>query len=99
MAHRGRQVLSDYRELAIVAVAAAVGLTVQGPLAWAVRHQGIDILLVILVFFTALTIEPRTLRDLPVGLAAPVRGPDRGHHRLTGAVVVGGAPGDGRSPA
>jgi predicted Na+-dependent transporter len=65
VAHRGRQALSDYRELAIVAVAAAVGLTVQGPLGWAVRHQGIDILLVILVFFTALTIEPRTLRDLP----------------------------------
>ena len=65
MAPRGRHVLSDYRELAVVAVAAAVGLTVQGPLAWAVRHQGIDILLVILVFFTALTIEPRTLRDLP----------------------------------
>jgi predicted Na+-dependent transporter len=65
VAPRGRHVLSDYRELAVVAVAAAVGLTVQGPLAWAVRHQGIDILLVILVFFTALTIEPRTLRDLP----------------------------------
>ena len=65
VAHRGRHALSDYRELAIVAVAAAVGLTVQGPLAWVVRHQGIDILLVILVFFTALTIEPRTLRDLP----------------------------------
>ena len=65
MAHRGRQVLSDYRELAIVAVAAAVGLAVQGPLGWAVRHQGIDILLVVLVFFTALTIEPRTLRQLP----------------------------------
>ena len=65
MAHRGRQALSDYRELAIVAVAAAIGLTVQGPVAWVVRHQGIDVFLVILVFFTALTIEPGTLRDLP----------------------------------
>jgi predicted Na+-dependent transporter len=65
VAHRGRQALSDYRELAIVAVAAAIGLTVQGPVAWVVHHQGIDIFLVILVFFTALTIEPRTLRDLP----------------------------------
>jgi predicted Na+-dependent transporter len=65
VAHRGRQALSDYRELAIVALAAAIGLTVQDPLGWAVRHQGIDVLLVILVFFTALTIEPRTLRDLP----------------------------------
>jgi predicted Na+-dependent transporter len=65
VAHRGRQALSDYRELAIVAVAAAIGLTVQGPVAWVVHHQGIDIFLVILVFFTALTIEPGTLRDLP----------------------------------
>jgi predicted Na+-dependent transporter len=65
VAQGGRQVLSDYRELAIVAVAAAVGLTVQSPLAWVVRHQGIDIFLVILVFFTALTIEPHTLRELP----------------------------------
>jgi predicted Na+-dependent transporter len=65
VAPRGRQLLSDYRELAIVAVAAAVGLTVQGPLAWVVRHQGIDVFLVILVFFTALTIAPHTLRELP----------------------------------
>jgi predicted Na+-dependent transporter len=65
VAPRGRQLLSDYRELAIVAVAAAVGLTVQGPLAWVVRHQGIDVFLVILVFSTALTIEPHTLRALP----------------------------------
>lgn len=65
MVHRGRQALSDYRELALVAVAAVVGLTVQRPLAWVVHHQGIDVFLVILVFFTALTIEPGTLRDLP----------------------------------
>ncbi len=65
MALRGRQLLSDYRELAIVAVAAAIGLSVQDPLAWVVRHQGIDILLVILVFSTALTIEPHALRELP----------------------------------
>jgi len=65
VAHRGRQALSDYRELAIVAAAAALGLTVQDPLAWVVHHQGIDVFLVILVFFTALTIEPDTLRDLP----------------------------------
>jgi predicted Na+-dependent transporter len=62
---RGRQILSDYRELAIVAVMAAIGLTIQRPLAWAVHHQGIDVFLVILVFFTALTIEPRSLRALP----------------------------------
>jgi predicted Na+-dependent transporter len=65
VAHRGRQALSDYRELAIVAVAAAIGLTVQSPVAWVVHHEGIDVFLVILVFSTALTIEPGTLRDLP----------------------------------
>jgi predicted Na+-dependent transporter len=65
VALRARQLLSDYQELAIVAVAAAIGLTVQAPLAWGVRHQGIDIFLVILVFSTALGIEPRTLRQLP----------------------------------
>jgi predicted Na+-dependent transporter len=65
VAPRARQLLSDYQELAIVAVAAAIGLTVRAPLAWGVRHQGIDIFLVILVFSTALGIEPRTLRQLP----------------------------------
>jgi predicted Na+-dependent transporter len=70
--------LSDYRELVMVAVAAVVGLTVQGPLEWVVRHQGIDVFLVILVFFTALTIEPRTLRELPAAW-----------RRLTVALVAG----------
>ena len=65
MFQRSRKILTDFRELVIVAAAAAVGLTVQSPLEWAVRHQGIDVFLVILVFFTALTIEPRTLRELP----------------------------------
>ena len=65
MASRARRLVSDYRELAIVAVAAAIGLSVQHPLTWVVRHQGIDIFLVILVFSTALTIEPRALRELP----------------------------------
>jgi predicted Na+-dependent transporter len=56
---------NEYRELIIVVAAAAVGLTVQHPLEWAVRHQGIDVLLVILVFSTALNVDPRTLRTLP----------------------------------
>jgi BASS family bile acid:Na+ symporter len=43
-----------------------------------VRHQGIDVFLVILVFFTALTIEPRTLRELPAAW-----------RRLSVALVVG----------
>lgn len=65
MPQRGGELLSAYRELAIVAVAAVIGLTVQAPLEWLVHHQGIDVLLVILVFSTALGIEPRTLRRLP----------------------------------
>jgi predicted Na+-dependent transporter len=63
--NRSRRVISAYRELVIVVAAAAVGLTVQRPLQWVVRHQGIDVFLVALVFCTALTIEPRTLRRLP----------------------------------
>jgi predicted Na+-dependent transporter len=65
MGRPGRQVISEYRELVLVALAAAVGLTLQHPVDWVVRHQGIDVFLVILVFSTALTIEPRSLRELP----------------------------------
>ena len=64
MTRHGRQLVGEYRELVIVAVAAAVGLTVQSPLARVVRHQGIDVLLVVLVFSTAITVEPRSLRQL-----------------------------------
>jgi predicted Na+-dependent transporter len=65
VARRGRELLSAYRELAIVGAAAVIGLTVRAPLEWTVRHQGIDVFLVILVLSTALGIEPRTLRRLP----------------------------------
>jgi len=65
MGRPGRQMISEYRELVLVALAAAVGLTLEHPLHWVVRHQGIDVFLVILVFSTALTIEPRSLRQLP----------------------------------
>ncbi len=65
MAWPGRSWLADYRELVIVLVAAVIGLTVQAPLAAVVRHQGVNILLAILVFSTGLSIEPRTLRQLP----------------------------------
>jgi predicted Na+-dependent transporter len=61
----GRQVISEYRELIIVTAAAIIGLTVQSPLELLVRHQGIDVLLVILVFSTALNIEARSFRALP----------------------------------
>jgi predicted Na+-dependent transporter len=64
MTRQGRQWVGGYWELLIVAVAAVVGLTVQSPLARVVRHQGIDVLLVVLVFSTAITIEPRSLRRL-----------------------------------
>jgi predicted Na+-dependent transporter len=57
--------ISEYRELMIVAAAAVIGLTFQSPLEFLVRHQGIDVLLVILVFSTALNIEARSLRALP----------------------------------
>ena len=60
-----RQWVGGYWELMIVAAAAVLGLTVQSPLVQLDRHQGIDILLVILVFSTAVGIEPRSLRRLP----------------------------------
>jgi len=59
------RVLGEYRELVIVAAAAVLGLTVQSPLEWFVRWHGIDVLLALLVFSTALSIEPRSLRRLP----------------------------------
>jgi len=59
-----RKQLSAYPELAAVLVAAAIGLAVQRPLAWLAAHEGINVLLVILVFATAVTIDPRALRRL-----------------------------------
>jgi predicted Na+-dependent transporter len=61
---RARKVLAAYPELAAVFIAAAVGLCVQPPLAWLADHAGISILLAILVFATALTIDPADLRHL-----------------------------------
>jgi predicted Na+-dependent transporter len=46
----------------MVLFAAALGLVVQPPFAWLTSHQGINLLLVILVFATATTIEPAALR-------------------------------------
>lgn len=45
-------------------VAAAIGLSVQAPLVWADSHEGINILLAILVLATAVTIEPAALGRL-----------------------------------
>jgi predicted Na+-dependent transporter len=59
---RLRKLLTEYPELLIVLVAAVIGLTVQSPLAWLTSHNGINALLVVLVFSTAVTIEPAALR-------------------------------------
>jgi BASS family bile acid:Na+ symporter len=61
---RVRVLLAGYPELLSVLVAAVLGLSVQPPLAWLVSHQGINILLAVLVFATAVTIEPAALRRL-----------------------------------
>lgn len=59
---RLRQAVSAYPELLIVLVAATIGLTVQRPLGWLTSHNGINALLIVLVFSTAVTIEPAALR-------------------------------------
>lgn len=64
MFSRVRAVLGAYPELAAVLAAAIIGLTVQRPFAWLAARQGINVLLVILVFATAVTIDPRALRRL-----------------------------------
>jgi predicted Na+-dependent transporter len=57
-----RGLLARHPELAAVLVAAVIGLTVQAPLAWLAARQGINVLLAVLVFATAVTIEPAALR-------------------------------------
>lgn len=59
-----RKRLAAYPEFAAVLAAAVTGLCVQPPLAWLARHEGINVLLVILVFATAVTIDPQALRRL-----------------------------------
>jgi predicted Na+-dependent transporter len=61
---RVRALAARYPELAAVLGAALLGLTARPPLAWLAAHQGISILLAILVFATAITIEPADLRRL-----------------------------------
>jgi BASS family bile acid:Na+ symporter len=62
---RARNLLVGYPELAAVLAAAVLGLSVQRPLAWLTARQGINVLLAVLVFATAVTIEPAALRRLP----------------------------------
>jgi predicted Na+-dependent transporter len=57
-----RGLLASYPELSAVLAAAIIGLSVQRPLAWLAARQGINILLAVLVFATAVTIEPAALR-------------------------------------
>jgi len=57
-----RALLARYPELAAVLAAAVIGLSVQRPLAWLAARQAINVLLAVLVFATAVTIEPAALR-------------------------------------
>jgi BASS family bile acid:Na+ symporter len=61
---RVRTFIAGYPELAAVLAAAVLGLSVQRPLAWLTARQGINVLLAVLVFATAVTIEPAALRRL-----------------------------------
>ena len=61
---RLRSLVAAYPELLGVLVAAAIGLSVQAPLAWLAARQGINVLLAVLVFATALGVEPAALRRL-----------------------------------
>jgi len=56
--------LAGYPELATVVLAAVLGLLFQPPLAWLASHQGINVLLAVLMFATALTIEPAAVRRI-----------------------------------
>jgi len=59
-----RTLLASYPELAAVLVAAILGLCVRRPFGWLAGHEGINVLLAVLVFATAVTIEPAALRRL-----------------------------------
>ena len=59
-----RRLLARYPELAAALAAAAIGLSVRGPLAWLAAHQGINVALVVLVAATAVGIDPAALRRL-----------------------------------
>lgn len=61
---RMRTLLASYPELTAVLVAAIIGLSVRRPLAWLADRNGISVMLAVLVFATAVTIEPAALRRL-----------------------------------
>ena len=58
------RIIEIYPELLLVLVAAGVGLVGARPIRWTDGHQGINVLLFILVFATAVTISPESLRNL-----------------------------------
>jgi len=64
MLTRIRGALAAYPELAAVLAAAIIGLCLPRPLAWLATHDGINVLLVILVLATAVTIDAAALRRL-----------------------------------
>ena len=56
------RVIGTYPELLLVILAAGIGLSVGRPFRWADNHQGINVLLVVLVFSTAVTVSADSLR-------------------------------------
>jgi predicted Na+-dependent transporter len=65
MPGRIRMLATKYPELVAVAAAAVLGLSFQRPFVALVHHHGIDAFLIVLVFATALGIEPQSLRRVP----------------------------------
>ena len=61
---RRRPIAGGYGEVIRVLMGAALGLSVQPPLAWLADHQGINVVLVALVLATAVGVEPAALRRL-----------------------------------
>ncbi len=55
-------IIGAYRELLLVIIAAGIGLAVGRPFRWADGHQGINLLLFVLVFATAVTVSTDSLR-------------------------------------
>jgi len=56
------RIIGTYPELVLVIIAAGVGLAVGRPFRWADGHQGINALLFVLVFATAMTVSTDSLR-------------------------------------
>jgi predicted Na+-dependent transporter len=56
------RVIGTYPELLLVILAAGIGLSVGRPFRWADNHLGINVLLVVLVFTTAVTVSADSLR-------------------------------------